>query len=165
MRLFLLEAGEITFAAELEATSPKVLLLAAASYFETAVVDCIVSYFDDILDGDEPRHAFVYLRGLKRQYHTLFKWDSRNVNTLWSQFGSEFKAYAVARVSADAVLQQAAIDFLELGALRNGLVHQNYASFTLDKTLDEIFALALSALMFVERLPEILGSYEPLPEP
>jgi predicted DNA-binding antitoxin AbrB/MazE fold protein len=42
--------------------------------------------------------------------------------------------------------------FLELGQQRNRLVHQNFASFALEKTSDEIFALYTEALPFIDRI-------------
>jgi hypothetical protein len=46
--------------------------------------------------------------------------------------------------------------FLELGNERNRLVHQNYATFPMEKTLDEIYALYQNAVMFVDALPSAL---------
>ena len=46
--------------------------------------------------------------------------------------------------------------FLELGNERNRLVHQNYATFPMEKTLDEIYLLYRRALTFVDLLPTAL---------
>jgi hypothetical protein len=43
--------------------------------------------------------------------------------------------------------------FLEVGSERNKLLHQDYATFPLEKTLEEIYAPYRSALDFVECLP------------
>ena len=53
-------------------------------------------------------------------------------------------------------LQLAVRAFLEVGNERNKLVHQDYASFPLEKTLDEIYDLYHRALAFVEKLPDSL---------
>ena len=46
--------------------------------------------------------------------------------------------------------------FLEVGRERNKLVHQDYASFPFEKTLDEIYDLYRRALGFVENLHNTL---------
>ena len=43
--------------------------------------------------------------------------------------------------------------FLEVGRERNRLVHQNFASFVLEKTAAEIFELYEHALYFVDLIP------------
>ena len=46
--------------------------------------------------------------------------------------------------------------FLEVGNERNKLVHQDYATFHLEKTLDEIYHLYQDACRFVEYFPNAL---------
>jgi hypothetical protein len=53
-------------------------------------------------------------------------------------------------------LQSSVRAFLEIGNERNRLVHQDYATFQIEKTLDEIYILYQSALKFVEALPTAL---------
>lgn len=60
------------------------------------------------------------------------------------------------RVKESDNLRSAIQAFLELGGERNRLVHQDYATFPLEKTLEEIYALYQSALTFVENLPGAL---------
>jgi hypothetical protein len=45
--------------------------------------------------------------------------------------------------------------FLEVGNERNRLIHQDYATFPLEKTFEEIFALYQRACLFVETLPAV----------
>ncbi len=161
MRSYLLTNGEISFANELESTSPKVLLLAAASYCESAIVSCVVEYFCSAMGTDESvRIMFVKRQALERKYFQLFNWESKNVNKFWSLFGSDFQAYAKTVVAGDEDLQNSIKSFLELGHLRNQLVHENYLQFQLQKTTDEIFAQAVEALGFVNALPGILSEFE-----
>jgi hypothetical protein len=49
--------------------------------------------------------------------------------------------------------------FLEIGRERNRLVHQNFGTFTLEKTTDEIYQLYESAIYFVEVLPKKLEQF------
>lgn len=96
--------------------------------------------------------AFVKNKAVSRQYHTWFKWDDSNANQFFGLFGSEFKQMMTDRVKASDELRISIRAFLEVGNERNKLVHQDYASFALEKTLDEIYSLYRQALNFVEGL-------------
>lgn len=159
VRSFLLQSGEPSFAAEVEGLAPKVLLLAAASSFESTVLDMIRSYFQDRMGSSDVGVEFVYQKALKRQYHTLFDWESSNVNKFWSWFGPGFKTYADALVRSDEAFSDDARAFVEVGRMRNQLVHQNYMSFSLEKTSQEIYELAVKADRFVQRLPTVLAGF------
>ena len=56
-------------------------------------------------------------------------------------------------VKASAALDEAIRAFLELGQMRNELVHENFATFALEKTSEEIYALYSKAVPFVEAFP------------
>lgn len=50
-------------------------------------------------------------------------------------------------------------DFLELGNMRNCLVHQNYASYLIDKTAKEVYGLYQKAAFFIQCLSEIFDNF------
>jgi hypothetical protein len=52
---------------------------------------------------------------------------------------------------------------MEIGSERNKLAHQNYATFPMEKTLDEVFNLYENALPFVQVIPEALREHEAAP--
>lgn len=164
LRHYLVEQGQVTFLAELERTYPKVLLIAVASFFEVELIRILDEYFAKESDGDELTLAFIREKAFKRQYHTYFSWDAANVNAFWALFGADFKAYAVARVKADAPLTEAAARFVEVGRLRNQLMHENFVAWPLDVTALEVVELARSAYSFLETLPSLLDDYEPAVE-
>jgi hypothetical protein len=60
------------------------------------------------------------------------------------------------KTKASEELTESIKAFLELGNERNRMVHQDFASFPLDKTLDEIYHLYQKGLFFVENLPREL---------
>jgi hypothetical protein len=134
----------------------KVLLLAAASYFEHRISDCIRDFVRERSGGSTLVSAFVQNRAIARQYHTWFNWSDNNANQFFGLFGAEFRSQMVAKVKASADLQKSIQAFLEIGNERNKLVHQNYATFPLEKTLEEIHALYRAALSFVDQLPSSL---------
>lgn len=76
-------------------------------------------------------------------------------------FGSEFKQMMGERIRASEELKNSIRAFLEVGNERNKLVHQDFASFSLEKTLDEIYALYRQSLLFVESLSAHLREFQP----
>jgi len=158
---YLMEAKEYTFVADLQRNFPKVLLLASASYCEKCVLDCIVNVVNLASDSDEVTVEFVKNKSIERQYHTYFSWRDRNANQFWGLFGGQFKKYAQALVKEDETLSDSVVAFLQLGDMRNGLVHENYAAVTLDVTTDDVYSLFRRAEVFLDRLPAIFDGYAP----
>lgn len=137
-------------------TFRKVLLLCAASHFERVVTESIVGFVSQA-SGSNPRVVeFVRLKGLKRQYHTLFAWKANNANQFFGLFGEDFKLAMEERLKADYELATAIRAFVELGDERNRLIHQDLGQYVLEKTSEEIFTLYKTATRFVEALPDLL---------
>lgn len=132
----------------------KALLLAAASYFEHQVCECVISFIRECTRGSSMVESFVRNKAIARQYHTWFKWDEGNANQFFGLFGTEFRSAMTGRVRQSEELHASVRAFLEVGNERNRLVHQDYATFPLDKTLEEIYGLYRVALQFVHQLPQ-----------
>jgi RiboL-PSP-HEPN len=98
-------------------------------------------------------------KALARQYHTFFNWDARNANSFFGLFGGDFKDFMTAKVEDDSTLEAGIKAFLQLGDSRNELVHENFATFALDKTAEEIYELYKKALRFVEVFPMTLSEF------
>ena len=130
----------------------KAVVLASASYFEHSISTCVLDFVHECTNGNSFVVGFVKNKAIARQYHTWFKWDESNANQFFGLFGSSFKQTMVERVKASDDLRGSIRAFLELGNERNKLVHQDFASFALDKTLDEIYGLYRQSLLFVEKL-------------
>jgi hypothetical protein len=150
---------EPSFANSLENTLPKVLLLASASHLEHEMQGLILDYFRDVTGNREPAVFFVQKKAVLRQYHTYFAWDSGNANAFFALFGDEFKSSMSGLLRTDDKLASAVRDFVTLGSLRNQLVHQNYAAFTMQNTAEEIWVMYENALKFVERFPSLLREH------
>lgn len=133
----------------------KALLLASASYFEDHVCSSVVTFVREqsktILIEN-----FVRNKAVERQYHTWFAWDRKNANQFFGLFGKDFRAMMEDRVRREPELQLAVVAFLELGNERNLLVHENYATFSMEKTLDEVYSLYQRALPFITTIPSAL---------
>jgi len=131
----------------------KALLLAAASYFEDRVCNAVLEFIRERAKGSILIENFVRNKAIARQYHSWFAWEGNNANQFFALFGAEFRTLMGARVKDSGELHSSVRAFLELGNERNRLVHQNYATFAMEKTLDEVYDLYQRSRAFVEALP------------
>lgn len=130
----------------------KVLLLSAASYFEDEIKDIILSFVEKNSDDNLMIKSFVKNKAVERQYHTYFDWNAKNANKFFSLFGEEFKNRAEGDVKDNSGLKEPILAFLEIGNLRNELVHGNFAVFPIEKTVEEIYYLYILAHKFIDYL-------------
>lgn len=146
----LLTTGKITWKSRADDQFAKALLLAVASRFEARLTDCVVEIFQNATDGSEALVSFVRKEAVERRYHTWFSWDAKNANSFFRSFGEEFKNAMEAKVKNDPDLDDAVRAFLELGRLRNELVHEDYATFSMQKTPVEVLERYRAAARFVD---------------
>jgi hypothetical protein len=137
----------------------KALLLAIASYFERRVTESVLDVIAGPVPLAHPTRQFCQNKALKRQYHTLFQWDGNNANHFFAFFGSEFRDVMVARVRDTPGMADSIVAFLQLGRLRNEMVHGNFEAFIADDTADELFEKFRLASRFVDVLPEALADF------
>jgi len=156
---FLTKYGEISLLSTAADNFRKTLLLSAASYFESAIKKSILSIAVKYIGNDNPLLEFLKNKAIERQYHTYFSWTSNNANSFFGLFGSDFKDYMTSYVKKDSKLKESISAFIELGELRNQLVHQNFAIFPLEKDAEEIYQLYVKASLFVEIFPDELGKF------
>lgn len=133
----------------------KALLLAVASYFEHRASEHVLGFVYEFSEKSPLIGQLVKNKAVSRQYHTWFDWKENNANQFFGLFGSDFKKAMVENVKQSDELKASIQAFMEIGRMRNCLVHQDYATFSMDKTLDEIYDLYKCALSFVESLPTI----------
>ena len=137
----------------------KLLLMAAASYFEQRMKDAILDFVVEATAEDHVLTCLVRNKVVSRQYHSWFNWDVKNVNSFFGLFGPSFQQSMKEIVSSDTDLDSSIQAFIEIGGERNRLVHQNFASFSLEKTSDEIYTLYRTGLRFVEWFPEAIRQF------
>lgn len=145
--------GEISLRSVTDANFRKALLLAAASYFERRVCDDLVRLVGEFSNENILIVEFVKNKAISRQYHTFFQWESRNANQFFGLFGESFKNEMKNEIRENEDLEHAVRAFLEIGSERNRLVHQDYGTFALEKTADEIYQLYQEGLRFVVLIP------------
>jgi len=156
---FLTENGQISLLSNAADNFRKTLLLSAASYFESIIKDSIIAIVAEHTGPENPILEFLKNKAIERQYHTYFQWNSSNANSFFGLFGSDFKDYMTSYVKKDSKLKESISAFIELGELRNQLVHQNFAIFPLEKDAEEIYQLYVKASLFVEIFPDELGKF------
>jgi RiboL-PSP-HEPN len=150
---------QLSFANSVENILPKVLLLATASHLEFELQKLILDYFREITNNRDHAVAFVEKKAVARQFHTYFSWDAGNANSFFALFGNDFKIAMAELCQTDGDFAAAVKNFVAVGSLRNKLVHQNYAAFTMENTADEIWRMYESALRFIDRLPLLLREH------
>lgn len=153
----LVQIGEISFANAYKSQFSKVILLASASYFESATTLVIHEMLNPAQCSITK--LFIENKALNRQYHSLFDWNNRSANKFFAYFGQDFKQFMTTKIRNDASLKQSIDNFLELGDLRNQLAHENYALFRLNLTPEEIYAKFLDAHSFIDNLNNYMNEF------
>ena len=139
----------------------KTLLIAAASYFEVRLTQMIIDLYLEMTQGADELAEFVKRQAIGRRFAQLFQWGSdespgRNANSFYILFGERFSAHMKQRVQEDQDFDESVKAFLEIGNLRNQMVHGNYADFQLNKTVEEVYTLYSRAGQFVDEFPEAI---------
>ncbi|MGV0596362.1 HEPN domain-containing protein [Mycolicibacterium porcinum] len=132
----------------------KVVLIAAASNLEARVKRLVKAIFES--QGRAELSVFIDKAVLARGYHTLFSWNDGKATTFFTHFGDECSKRFKQLLKSDDDFRVEHDAFMQLGSLRNQLVHQDYASFMLDATPGELIALYRHAIKFPERFAAII---------
>lgn len=152
-----LEAGqEISLRSTADENLRKSLLMAAASYFERKICEDIAAFADETSGNNGLIVEFIKNKAISRQYHTFFGWDGNNANPFFGLFGDLFKTFMRDELKKNGQLEDAIKAFLEIGRERNRLVHQDFGTFPLEKTSEEIYGLYKKAIPFIEAIPQHL---------
>jgi len=148
--------GEVSFANIVEDNFRKSLLLAAASYFEHKLTFSVMEFALEQTNNVDLIPSVVHSKAINRQYHTWFAWDTSNANQFFKMFGDNFLAFMKLQVKEDEKLERSIAAFLSIGLARNRLAHNDFASFTLEKTSQEVFEEFELGRYFVDKVPELL---------
>lgn len=144
----------------------KIIVLSSASYFEHRIQDILIRYISSVTSDNKNIINFFKKKAIGMQYHTYFSWGEKgnpekpgkNANTFFSLFGDEFRKEAEQKIASSQELENSMRAFIEIGHLRNILVHSNFAAYNLDnKTTDEVVQLYRTALPFVDFIDNIFS--------
>ncbi|GAK01670.1 HEPN domain-containing protein [Geomicrobium sp. JCM 19055] len=144
---FLESQEEISYKNDIDNKLKKILLLSVASYFEKEITDLVVSFISAKSEKNDLIISFVNNKAVTRQYHSYFDWRGNNANQFFGLFGSEFKQNITLEIK-EKELEPSIKSFLEIGNLRNNMVHQNTGTYTIEKTTYEIYESYKSSLPF-----------------
>ena len=153
---YLLGKGEVSFATYIDSVYKKVLVLSAASYFESKISELISKYATKASGSDKRIVKLIESKVIERQYHTLFQWEANNTNAFWKLFGEETKENVRQKINCDEKLRAAERCFIELGRQRNLLVHENFAEFDVNTTVGEIYGKYREACNFISLIETVL---------
>jgi hypothetical protein len=154
--LYLSERNELSLLRTVDDAFRKNLVLSAASLFEHQISDAIHSYCARKSGSDACVLALVRIKALKRQYFSYFDWDNKRPGPFFSLLGEDIGERLKAESKIDP-LKSSVDAFMEIGVLRNCLVHQNFAGYVFEKTNEEVYALYRQASVFVTRVLEVLS--------
>lgn len=147
-----------------ESAFAKTLLIAAASHFEVRLSQMIIDLYLEMTQGAEELAEFVKRQAIDRRFTQLFQWSSsgspgQNANSFYRLFGDGFSDHMRQRVREDRRLDESVKAFLEIGNLRNQMVHESYADFQLNKTVAEVYSLYTSGARFVDDFPDAIRNF------
>lgn len=153
------DAKEISLRSTADDNFRKSLLMDSASHFEHKMTEHVLNFIHKSTNGNLLATSFVKNKAVSRQYHTWFNWEQRNANSFFGLFGDGFCTFMKEKVGKDQDLADSIRAFLEIGAGRNRLVHQDFGSFYLEKTSPEIYQLYKKAMKFVNDFPYALDEF------
>lgn len=125
----------------------KTLVIAAAGDLERRLCSTILELYRG-KSLSEHLVQFVDKQALERKFHTLFNWDSNNVNTFLGLFGTTKKAELKTILENDPYRSQV-IDFMYIGRTRNNIVHKGLTIASIENTKEEVYQKYRSGLAFV----------------
>lgn len=142
-------SNDVSAITDYGAHSAKALLLAGASYFERRIISSIEDHVNTVTMSDVVRH-FVLHQAVERKFFALFDFnaDTKNINAFLSKFGPAYNKWAKDDIKLAGV-EKSQLYFLNFCRLRNSLVHNNYATYDINKTLDEVWAEFAKAALLV----------------
>ena len=155
---YLMSEQEVSFANYVSDVYTKVLLLSAASYFESRISKILIEYAKKVSGSDKRIANLVEAKVVERQYHTLFNWKDRNTNSFWKLFGEDTKLSVREKIDKEdgGELREAELSFLFIGNQRNMLVHENFAEFNFNHTAEEIYGEYEKACKFISFIELVL---------
>ncbi|GIM59917.1 HEPN domain-containing protein [Capnocytophaga canimorsus] len=157
---------EVSLLSDYNNTIRKVLLLSCGSYFEKEMTEMLKEYVRNIAKNDKIV-SFLEKQAIHQKYHTLFDWGkqneplehngSKNINKFTGLFGNDFKELVNNELTKDIEFNKSKEAFIEIGHIRNILVHNDFASYSYEnKTPKEIYDLYQVAKSFIPKINELL---------
>lgn len=134
------QSGDISAVVNFGEQSAKVLLLVGASNFERRIIACVEKLVQITISTEAVQH-FVIHQAVERKFFSMFDFsgEAKNINSFFAKFGTDFASWAKLDLVTENVAPSIQLKFLSFCRLRNYLVHNNYATYAINKTLSEIW--------------------------
>ena len=155
---FLTKQKEISLLNDYTNTMRKVLVLSCGSFFESQMTEMLKGYVSYVTNGNNELISFLEKQAIKQKYHTLFDWGEQDkpdkprtdAKHFLGLFGIDFRQRVLNITSKDIDIENSQKAYIELGHIRNILVHSDFAKYQYDmKTPEDIYTLYQSANKFV----------------
>lgn len=152
------EIKEVSLISDYTNTMRKVLLLSCGSYFELEMTDMLKRFVGEITNDNERITTFLEKQAIKQKYHTLFDWGEqdkpekpkKSINQFLRLFGNDFLKKVNSFIEQNENIDKSKNAFLELGHIRNILVHNDFAAYSYEqKTPEDIYTLYQAACKFI----------------
>lgn len=127
----------------------KSLLLSCASFYEDELVRIIKRAVES---GNYPKSLITWINNvaIDGQFYKWFDFrNTKNSNAFIGKFGQEFKLKMRTIIDSKDLRKKSEADFMELCRKRNESVHRNYATYSLDLTINDINEKHRSAMGFI----------------
>ncbi len=144
----LLEKSEPSLISNLAAIQSKVLLLSSASWFESRLSEAMRQFASIHSKQHSGIQNIIRVKAIERQYHAWFDWDKKTGSKFYNLFG-ECGEHLKAKISSSINLQAGEKAFMELGLLRNRLVHENFVAFPLTATASDLYTNYQKAELYI----------------
>lgn len=116
----------------------KMFAIACSNSFEKKWLD----FLPNFLSGNNPlTKSFIRTQAVDRKFHTMFDWKNKSAGPFYGAFGEGFKKFIANKIKGDSILKSKQDAFLELGQLRNLIVHEGIHNFSLQRDIKSIYEL------------------------
>lgn len=156
---FLNNKGQPSLSSDTDRYFKKIIVLSSASFFEHEIQNILVNFISMSTNNNLKLVNLLKKKAIGGNYHTFFDWGEKNnpdkpgknANVFFSLFGDDFKIEVQEILKNNEKLSGSIKSFLEIGHLRNILVHSNFAAYNLDnKTTEEIYELHMKSVDFID---------------
>jgi len=157
IKTYLLNNKQLDYLNVVERQFTKSLLVSSASLIEDNMQTILIEFIESV-STHEVLTNFLKNKAISRQYHTYFDWKGKNANNFLGLFGVNFRDTLKIKIK-EQKMEDNIKAFLELGRLRNELVHQNFILHTTNKTTKEIKNLFDKSYLFLDFFKNELNNY------
>lgn len=135
----------------------KFMIISSSSYFEDEIKQSIRNFVVEASNQNIAVVKFFDENLLDRGYHKIIDWkENSKLKAFCKFFGVKLDVYYA--LFPQLELDKHFADFLQLGIMRNDLMHKNLVQQNIELTLSEAYHKYQSAKVFVDTIPEMLAS-------